>query len=343
MLAAKSKFKRNFLIMMYCLIISSLIFAAGCSGKGTDKKGDSTYPKQQITIVVPMAAGGSTDLAARAVSSKLGEILGVPVVVVNKTGGGGGIGATEVAQAKPDGYTLLATFPAANSIVPYITNVPYDYNNFTPIARLTNDPLALTVKKDSPFKTLKDFVDYAKAHPGEIKYGTSGVGSNHQLNMERLAAEYIKDPNFKVTHVPFSGANPAVTALLGGHVNAVASVLTDVAPYAKTGELRILAVYGDKRSEQFPDVPTLKEQGYDMTAYTWYGLAGPKGLSQDILDKLDKAIQKCYEDKTVLENFKNANATPAYLGPKGFGEIMMNEALKYKELIEKIGLAKKNK
>ena len=307
---------------------------AGCGGAGSKQV---KYPVRAVTLVVPYAPGGSSDLSARPVADAMKEILGQPMVVVNKPGGGGSVGAAEVAAGKNDGYTLLNASIGPITIVPYTTQVSYNYESFEPIAQLTDIPLALAVSKNSKFQTLKDFVEYAKANPGAIKYGHPGAGNIQHITMER----FCQSVGIKVTQVPYEGANPAVAALLGGHVDATVTGTQEITGQYKSGEIRVLGVTSASRVDMLPDVPTFKEQGYDLVAGVWYGVLAPKGTPKEIVDKLADAFKKACQDSKVLEAWKKLYLTPAYLGPEEFAQRIKKDAATNQKVVESIGLSKK--
>ncbi len=315
-----------------------LLLASGCGGSGGGEKKGATpsFPTKSISLIVPYAAGGSSDLSARPYAEEMGNILKQPMVVVNKPGAGGGIGAAEVARAKGDGYTLLNASIGNVTIVPYTSNVGYDYTSLRAVAQMTDIPLAITVKADSPIKNLKEFVEYAKANPGKIRYGSPGAG-----NIQHVTAEgWSKKIGIKLTHMPFEGANPAVAALLGGHVEAVCTGVTEVAPHHKSGALRILGVTSAKRIAMV-DVPTFKEQGYDLEAGVWYGVLAPKSTPDAVVKILADALKKSYDSPKVQEAWKKLFLIPAYLGPAELDARIKKEAETNQQVLKDIGLYKK--
>ena len=328
----------NYLFAMFTLFCALLI-VGGCggSGGGGEKKTATKFPTKSINLVVPYAAGGSSDLSARPFAEEMGNILKQPFVVVNKPGAGGGIGAAEVARAKGDGYTLLNASIGNVTIAPYTANLGYDYTSLRAVAQMTDIPLALTVKADSPLKTVKDFVEFAKANPGKIRYGSPGAGNIQHVTIEGWA----KKMGIKITHMPFEGANPAVAALLGGHVEAIFTGVTEAAPHHKSGALRILGITSEKRIEMV-DAPTFKEQGFDLQAGVWYGVLAPKSTPDDVVKALAEALKKSYDNPKVQESWKKLFLIPAYLGPAELDARIKKEAETNQQVLKDIGLYKKS-
>lgn len=293
------------------------------------------FPIRPINLIVPYAAGGSSDLSARPYAEELGNVLKQPVIVVNKPGAGGAIGAAEVARAKGTGYTVLNASIGNVTIAPYTSNVGYDYTSLKAVAQMTDIPLVLTVKADSPFKTLKDYVEFAKQNPGKLRYGSPGAG-----NIQHVTAEgWSKDIGIKLVHMPFEGANPAIAALLGGHVESTVTGVTEAAPHHNSGALRILGVTSAARIEMV-DVPTFKEQGYDLQAGIWYGVVAPASTPDDIVNVLAAALKKTYDSPKVQDAWKKLFLIPSYLGPAEFAARIQKEAIQNQKVLKDIGLHK---
>ena len=266
------------------------------------------YPKKQIELIVPFSAGGGTDLVSRAFADTAKKYLSEPIGVVNKTGGGGAIGLTDIARARPDGYKI-GTGTSEINMLPHMGRVAFTVNDFVPIARLNAEPSAITVNVDSPWKTYDEFIAYAKANPGKVRIGNSGTGA-----IWHLAAEALADKTgAKFSHVPYDGANPAITALLGNHIEAVTVSPAEVVNHVKAGTVRILAVMADERVPAFDQVPTLKEKGVDLTIMTWRGIMVPKKTPQNVVDVLRTAAKKTTDDPAFKEVLTKMNLTSAYL------------------------------
>ncbi|NOV24136.1 tripartite tricarboxylate transporter substrate binding protein BugE [Cupriavidus necator] len=266
-----------------------------------------SYPAKPIRLIVPFAAGGTTDIVARAVSDGLGRELGQPVVVENRGGGGGAIGADALAKSAPDGYTLgiatvstMATNPATNP------KNPYDpLKDFAPITNLVNVPNVLTVNPKVPAKTLKEFVAMLKANPGKYSYASAGKGS-----ISHLDGELFKDiTKTDMVHIPYRGSGPALNDTLAGQVNAQFDNLPSSMPHIQAGKLRALAVAAPKRVEGLPDVPTFAEAGMkDMNNMAWYGLVAPAGTPAAIITRVHDAAVKALQDPNVKRRLADSGA-----------------------------------
>ena len=256
-----------------------------------------TYPNRPITMVVPFPPGGVADLTARPVAAAMERVLKNPVGVVNKQGAAGAVGMQSVAVAKPDGYTLLLALSSI-SIIPEADKLfdrppAFTVDQFAPIALISADPTILVVPADKPWKTAKDFIEDARKRPGQISYSSSGIYGTLHMAMELLSQAAC----IKLRHVPHAGAGPALTAILGRHVDALASGPAVVLPHIKAGTLRPLAGWGDKRIAALPDVPTLKELGYpDAEFYIWAGVFAPKGTPEPVVAKLRATVREAVND-----------------------------------------------
>ena len=255
------------------------------------------YPSRPVTLIVPFPPGGVADNTARPLANALGKTLKAQVGVLNKQGAGGEVGMQHAATQKPDGYTLLVALSSI-SIIPEAAKVAgrqpgYTVDQFEPLALISADPTILVVRAESPWKTAKDFIEDAKQRPGQISYSSSGIHGTLHMAMELLSHA----AGLKLKHVPHSGGGPAMTAVLGGHVDALASGPSVVLPQIKAGKLRALAGWGDKRVAALPDVPTFRELGYpDAEFYIWAGVFAPKGLPEPVLLKLRDAMKTVVAD-----------------------------------------------
>jgi tripartite-type tricarboxylate transporter receptor subunit TctC len=304
-------------------------------GSGT---GDVDFPKKPITLIVPYAAGGGTDLTARALVKATEKYLSQPIVVVNRTGGGGSVGLMEGATAKGDGYTVTY-LPAELTTLPHLGLLPITYEEFKPIAQTNFDPSAITVRAEAPFKTVNEFLDYAKAHPGELKMGNAGTGSIWHL----AAVTLERGTGVKFAHIPFEGAGPAVSALMSGFVDAVPVSPAEVKKYVDEGKLRTLAINADKRSEALPGVPTLEEQTgiyVDFTS-TWRGLAVPKDTPDEIVELLANAFVKGTEDEEFRASMKLNGLGLLVKDNKGFAKQLKESHDLFAKMIPELGLSRK--
>ena len=295
------------------------------------------YPSHPVTMIVPFPPGGVADITARPVAEAMGRFLKQPIVVENKAGAGGGVGMQYVARAKPDGYTVLLALSSI-SIIPEADKVlgrdqMFTLNQLVPIARFTADPTVLAVRADSPYKSVKDLLDAAKQKPGAVPYGSSGNYGTMHVPMEMLAGA----GNVKMLHVPFTGAGPAIVALLGGQVDALSTGPSSVMGHVKAGKIRVLATWGESRHPALPDVPTLKELGYDAQFSQWTGLFVPAGTPEPVIAKLREAAKAAVDDA----NFKGALAkveTPVqYLDQPQFRAFWDADARKLADVVRKIG------
>ena len=295
------------------------------------------YPSKPITVIVPFPPGGVADIVARPAADALSHILKTPVIIENKPGAGGGIGMGYVAKAKPDGYTLLLALSSI-SILPEADKVTgraplYELSQLTPIARLTADPTVLAVRSDSPWKTLAEFVADAKQRPGAITYGSSGNYGTMHIPMEMFAAA----AGVKLLHVPFTGAGPAVVALLGGNIDAVASGPSTVIQHVKAGKLRVLASWGDKRLASLPEVPSLSEAGYDTVFFQWSGLFVPAGTPQSILAKLRDATREVASDAKFIAALATVETPIQYMDAPEMQRFWDADVKKLSEAVRRVG------
>ena len=296
----------------------------------------AAFPDKPVTVICPWTAGGGTDVLLRALSKEAEKFLGQTINVVNQTGGAGAIGHNAIRAARPDGYTVgMITFEL-NSLPPQGL-VPFTWKDFDPLMRINSDPAALTVRADAPYSTVRGFMDYAKAHPGEITIGNSAPGSVWHI-AAGLAAEKT---GVNVKHVPFDGAQPAVTALVGGHIKAVAVSVAEVRSQVQAKNLKILGVMSAERDKIFPDVPTFKEQGVNVEFYTWRGLGLPKGVPPAIKAKLADAFKKAMDAPAFKELAAKASLNLAYQDSAEFTKFLDQNYKDVEAVMKSIGLAKK--
>lgn len=271
--------KIEFLAMgfIFILFFSSLIFAA------------ELYPTKEIELIVPFGTGGGLDLMSRTLAPKLSEILGKPVIVVNKPGAAGTVGTALGVKSKPDGHTLITISPSCILFAPLFQKVPYDpIKDISYIAGWVDQPYGIQVRADAPWKTLPELIDYAKKNPGKIRYGSTGVNGIGHIYMESIA----KDREITWINIPMEGDGKMIPALLGGHIEA-ATMAVAWAPHAKAGKMRPLALFGTRRFADFPDTPTLNELGFNYYAGAagFLGIGAPAGLQEDIRKKLEDVFK----------------------------------------------------
>ncbi|MBP1738083.1 MAG: hypothetical protein H6Q48_376 [Deltaproteobacteria bacterium] len=287
------------------------------------------FPTKEVQIIIPWAAGGATDLIFRALAASTGKYLGKGVVVVNKPGGGGAVGYTEGMKAAPDGYTLTAAVTPM-TILPHQVSTAFTYKDFVPILNVVSDPSMFLIRSDAPWKDLKDFLDYAKKNPDMITVGNSGAGGGVHL----VALAFEKAAGVKFNHIPFSGGGPSVTALLGGHVNAVSVSPPEGIPQVQAGKLKIIALFAEKRLSMFPDVATVKEQGIPFAMGMWRGLAAPKGTPPDVIKKLHDAFKQGMDDPVLKKNAADMAVNLDYLGSEAFGKLIAGDHEFYEKLVK---------
>lgn len=316
------------------LFIAILIFGVtGCSEKDADAtSGD--YPKKSITLISPTSAGGGTDAAARALAADAEKHLGQSIGVVNKPGGSGSIGMTEGANAKPDGYTVTMVI-AELTMLNHLGISPLSHEQVKPVALINLDPAALTVPADAPYDTLEEFIAYAKENPGKLQVGNAGAGSIWHIAAESLA----KNAQIELNHVPFEGASPAVTALVGGHIDAVTVSPAEVKTHLDAGNLKTLAVMSDVRSDIIPDVPTFTEAGLESeTIATWRGLTVPKDTPDEIVAILEEAFMKAAEEEDFKKFMENNGLGVQLKGSKEFQQHLDENYEYFGKMISELGL-----
>jgi len=293
------------------------------------------FPAKPITIMVGFSAGGSTDSIIRAVSKGAKNVLGQPIVIMNVPGGGGTVALVNLMKKEPDGYTLASLTTGAVS-AQYMRDIPFKLlQDFTPVADIVSFHAGLVVRSDSPWKTMKDFVAFAKANPGKVRYSTAGPGMSQHLVMERLGHE----ENIKWVHIPYGGGVEAVTALLGGHVDACSQV-TEWKPYVDAGRLRLLAVYGESRMPHYPEVPTLKDLGYRISLAPFISLTAPKGLPMERAKILANAFKKGMDDPEFNQVRDQFFMASDYKDPEEFAKYLEGLDGEIKTLLRQAGLMK---
>jgi tripartite-type tricarboxylate transporter receptor subunit TctC len=297
-----------------------------------------TYPDKPVTLIVPWPAGGATDIAMRAIAEGATKHLGQTIVIDNKPGASGTLGpAVMAANAKPDGYTI-AQMPITVMRLPLMQKAAWDaVKDFTYIVHLTGYTFGITTKADGPFKTWADVVAYAKANPGKVTYATPGAGTSLHIGMEQIAAK----SGIQLTQVPFKGNAESNAAVLGGHTMLQADgsgwkALVDA------GQLRLLAIWTDQRSKNFPDAPTLKELGYPFVFDSPFGIAGPKSMDPAVVQKLHDAFKKSIEDPAVVATLAKYEMVPRYIDTAAYRKFVEEIIASEKAALERIGLAKKD-
>ena len=294
------------------------------------------YPNRPVRVVVAFPAGGPTDFVARLLADKLKDTFG-QVIVENKAGANGALGADYVAKSPPDGYTLFLSTVGAIAITPHMrADLPYDtLRDFAPVTLVVRNSTTLVVRSDSPIKSAKEFVAMAKEKGGNLPFATTGVGSTVHLATEMFST--VAD--FKYVHVPYRGAAPALTDLLGGQVQAVFLDATALMPQITAGKVRPIAVASDRRNPMLPDVPTLGEQGYPGTASdNWYGLLAPAKTPPAIIAKIHDAFVAAANDPVVKDKLIKSGAIPVANTPEQFGQFLKEELARWGKLVRERGI-----
>ena len=294
------------------------------------------WPTRPIRLVVPFASGGSADAMGRILSEKLTAALGQSVFVDIRAGAGGMIGSEAVARAAPDGHTLLLGIAATHAIQTALgQKLPYDVvRDFAPIGQISTGVIAVSVRADLPIRTLTEFVDYARAHPGKLDYGTGGHASGGHLVGEGLAAI----AGIRMTHVPYKGGAPAFTDLLGGQLHAVMTDTTTTGTYAKTGKVRVIAVAGPRRSPAFPDVPTTTEQGVPFEPGSWFALFAPAATPAPIVARLNAELNRLLAMKDVQERMTTMGIIPTPGDPDAFRRTQQRDIETWTRIVKTAGI-----
>ena len=303
-----------------------------------------TFPNRTITIVNPFPPGGQADLTVRPLAAAMEKLLKQPVVIVNKPGAAGAVGMQSVAVAKPDGYTMLVTVPAYATI-PEVDKLfdrtpAFSRDQFAPLARLNADPTILVVNAERKWKSIKELLEDAKKRPGEITFASSGIYGASHVPMEMLLQTA---GGLKMRHLPTTGGGPATTAVLGGHADLWASTTGPAAPHVKSGKFRALGVSGAARQPYFPDVPTLKELGYDVEYYLWIGLFMPKATPAPIMRVLGDAVRQAVEDPDFKSAMEKVRVPIAYQDAETFRAWVEADANRLADVIKRIGKIEEKK
>jgi tripartite-type tricarboxylate transporter receptor subunit TctC len=312
------------------LFLLMFLFIAGGSAQA------QTYPSKTVRLIVPFAAGGSTDIIGRVLAQKLAEAWGQQVIVDNRPGGSTVIGTDIVAKSAPDGHTLLVT-PAPFTIVPsLLKKLPYDpARDFEPITLINTTPLVVVVNPGVPAKNIKELIALAKAKPGVMNFGSSGSGGSNHLAGELFNAM----ANVKIVHVPYKGNAPALADLIGGHVDIVFNGLTSALPFIKSGKLRALGVTSIRRTAALPDMPTLDEAGLKgFQAVAWNGLTGPARMPKDAVAKAADAVARIMKSPELVEQLKREGSDPVGSSTADYAAFLRDEIAKWKKVIERAGI-----
>jgi tripartite-type tricarboxylate transporter receptor subunit TctC len=312
--------KRFFVIY---LLGSILLITAGW-GAAQEK-----FPTRPINIIIPWAPGGGGTLNAQTLQPYMEKQLGVGIVIVNKTGGAGTIAWNYVANSQPDGYTVGIVNPSLVVTV-YTTKTGVSYKKFDPIIYTVGVPAGVVVRTEAPWRTFKEFIDYAKSNPGKVQMANSGHAAMYHIGI--VGIEMATGAKF--THIPYKGSAPCITALLGGHVDASLIEISTLLPYIEAKKFRVLAVSSPTRNFALPDVPTFKEHGFDLDVGTWYGYVAPKGTPKDRIKILHDAFKTGMDSKEFKDFYKRQGGVVEYKGPEELGKYLEQQDILWKKIID---------
>lgn len=335
---------RKRLLFLFSLLVSAflIIASAGCTNTSESKQTASDvkkpgYPNKEIELVVAYAAGGGTDAIARLVANAAAKYMPneKTIVVSNKVGGSGTLALSELMQASPDGYKIGSVTTTNLAIQPHYGNTPFESDSFTPIVQFSAIPNVLVVKKDSQWKTYDDWVNWVKKNPGQFSYGTAALGGTQHLAMEGINLL----EGIQTKHVPFDGAAPALTALLGNHVQGAIVNANEAKPHVDSDAMRVLANAGTKKLNSDQNTVFLKDKGF-IGMDSWSGIVVPKETPQEIVDTLQEVFEKAMNDPSVKEEFKKMGIEPAYANQEEFVKTIHETNEIAGELLKKAGLVK---
>lgn len=323
-------------VLLLLLSLTLVLSLAACGEKTVEVVDPANYPTKPVEIIVAYKAGGGTDVGARILASEAEKNFGKPLVIINREGSDGELGYTELAKAKPDGYTIgFINLPTFVSLT-LERDTKYAIDDVVPILNHVYDAGVIVVQQSNTINTIEEFIDFAKANPGDLNISNNGTGASNHIG----AAHFEHEAGIEVTHVPFGGSTDMLAALRGGHVQASVAKISEVAGLVNAGELKILASFTDERLENFQDVPTLKEKGYDILFGSARALVAPKGTPQEIIDILHDNFKKAMESPEHLEKAKNADLPILYMSPSELGEYIKNEEVYLKGISDIIDLSK---
>ena len=318
-----------------CAVLLSfflLLFSASGDAQETDI---ARYPSRPITFIMPTPAGSEADVPCRLIAKEAEKLLGQPIAVVNKPGGSQSIGIAAVAVSKPDGYTIGQAGHPGIFFAPFMEKVPYHpVNDLKQIIQFGYLNIAITVKGNSPFKNFNDVIDFARKNPKKLTYGTAGPGTAGHLVMGLIA----KKEGVQFTHIPFKGSPETQVALMGGHILVGTGGFTH--SLIEAGETRLLLLISDKRSTAYPDVPILRDLGYDIPAPMLINVAGPKGLPEEIVKKLEDAFTKAMSEPAFLKGMKDLRLTVVYRNSRELGEYVAANYEAFAKMMKEIGFSK---
>ncbi len=327
---------RRFCWKRLALILLPAVIACFVAQTGTCSGAETKYPTRPINLIIPFSPGGSSDLAVRLLAKESEKYLGQPVVVVNKAGGGGTIGTAAVATAKPDGYTI-GQCPGGAPLftMPYLEKIPYNpVKDLKFLMEFVDLTFGVIVKADSPFKTFKDVVAYARQNPGKVTYGTNAPNSISNLVLEQVA----RKEKVHFTHIPFKSSPEYQAAVLGGHIMFCAGDFNY--SMIEANQTRVLAILSEKRSPDYPDTPTLKDLGYDVPCPVFLGLIGPKAMPDEYAKKVEEAFAAALKEPAVIKGIRELRLSILYRNSKEFSEYVGSNYEFFGKLLKEMGLTK---
>lgn len=313
------------------LLLAAIFIAAPLAASG------QAFPNKPLTLICPWPVGGSSDLVLRSFAEAAGKQLGQPVLIENKPGASGTLGAVAMVSARPDGYTLTQT-PITVFRLPHLQKVAFDpLKDLTYIIGLTGYTFGVVVRSDSPWKTFKEFLDYAKDNPGKVAYGTPGAGTSLHITMEEIAANL----GIRFLHVPYKGASENIQALLGGHIQATVDS-TGWAPQVDSGRGRLLVTWGAERTRRWPAVPTLKDLGYGIVSDSPFGIAGPRGMDPAVVKTLHDAFRRAMDDPNYVKTLERYDQPVIYMSGEEYTALAKRQFESDRVMMEKLGLRSPN-
>lgn len=317
--------------ILFMTIILTLLFFPARGQAGDPAK----YPERPITLTGGYAAGGSTDLVCRVIAAVGPKFAGQPFVVVPKPGGAGLLSLQNLASSKADGYTLHLGRPAELSIGPLIEKYPFEVESeFVPVAQMGIDPIVFSVNVETPWKTIEEFVAAAKKEPGKIKFAVSSPTATTRLALEKFCYE----AGIKLTAVPFKGGTPAAIAVAGGHIPTLPSMVSEVLPHQRSGNIRVLLAFTEKRLKEFPETPTAAEKGYNVTFGTWLTVFARRGTPEGILKKAEGWMKSTAEDKEFISAMEKLGSRVVYLSAQDFSRYWAEEKKWMETIVQATGL-----
>jgi tripartite-type tricarboxylate transporter receptor subunit TctC len=324
--------KRSFITVLVSIALVQPFFAS-------DALPMESYPNKPVTMVLPVSSG-MADTLMRVISKAAEKDLGQPIIIENKTGGGGSIGVNSVVKSKPDGYTVGMAVTGYFVSQPQMLDLPYNvFTDITDILAIAKYNFALCVKADAPWNTFEDVLAYAKKNPGKFSYGNYGTGMSTQISMERIAMK----EGVKWTQIPFKSGGEAVVGVLGGHADAAVQGSVDVLPHLKSGKLKMLLVMDNKRWPDYPNIPTILEKGYDFYAVSFISVYGPKGMPEPIRQKLEDVFRKAMDDPSFVKVVQQFRVDPTFMSGKDYSALWRSYYEGTGQVLKALGLIEKKK